>query len=183
MKERTKGNKDTSEGDEDESIDNAGYRDLPTVGVSHPTHPFHKEYIICVQVFCNDCDELVQLVIHERGLAPQDCDVHVGFDGGQGLLKIGFTVTERCEEVSLRSRSKYSEVCQPLNGGNKLFCQNIQGVASKAAKSSSVKKLQVLGAVADVPENYHNIKVILNQLNIEALQFTVSADVKMCKFI
>ena len=48
MKERTKGNKDTSEGDEDESIDNAGYRDLPTVGVSHPTHPFHKEYMICV---------------------------------------------------------------------------------------------------------------------------------------
>ena len=51
-------------------------------------------------------------------------------------------------------------------------------MASKAAKSSSVKKLLVLGA-----ENYNNIKVILNQLNIEALQFTVSADVKMCKFI
>ena len=56
-------------------------------------------------------------------------------------------------------------------------------MASKAAKSSSVKKLQVLGAVADVPENYHNIKMILSQLNIEALQFTVSADFKMCKFL
>ena len=37
MKERPKVNKDTYESDEDESIDSAGYRDLPTVGVSHPT--------------------------------------------------------------------------------------------------------------------------------------------------
>lgn len=44
-----------------------------------------------------------------------------------------------------------------------------------------MKKLLVLGAVAEVPENYYNVKVILDQLNIEALQFTVSADVKMCK--
>ena len=65
----------------------------------------------CLKVFCNDCDELVQLVIHERGLDPQDCDVHVGFDGGQGLLKIGFTVTERSGEVVPFGRSKYSEVC------------------------------------------------------------------------
>ena len=41
----------------------------------------------------------------------------------------------------------------------------------------------VIGAVADIPENYHNVKMILTQLNIDALQFTVSADIKMCKFI
>ena len=51
----------------------------------------------------------------------------------------------------------------------------MQGVASKTSKLSSVKKLLVLGAVADVPENYPNVKVILDQLNIEALQFTVAA--------
>ena len=31
--------------------------------------------------------------------------------------------------------------------------------------SSSVKKLIVLGAVANVPENYFNVKVILDELN------------------
>ena len=50
------------------------------------------------------------------------------------------------------------------------------------SKLSSVKKLIVLGAVADVPENYFNVKVMLDQLNIEALEFTMSADIKMCKF-
>ena len=59
----------------------------------------------------------------------------------------------------------------------------LQGVAPKTSKLSSVKKLLVLGAVADVPDNYPNVKVILDQLNIEALQFTVAADVKMCKFL
>ena len=42
------------------------------------------------------------------------------------------------------------------------------------SKLSSVKKLIVLGAVADVPENYFNVKVMLDQLNIEALEFTMS---------
>ena len=59
----------------------------------------------------------------------------------------------------------------------------LQGVAPKSSKLSSVKKLMVIGAVADVPENYPNVKVILDQLNIEALQFTVAADIKMCKFL
>ena len=57
-----------------------------------------------------NCDELVQTVLHECGLDPHDCDVHVGFDGGQGILKIGFTITERTDSVKEAGRSKYSEV-------------------------------------------------------------------------
>ena len=53
---------------------------------------------------------MVQHVIHERGLNPHDCNEHVGFDGGQGLLKIGFTVTDRTETAKEPGRSKYSEV-------------------------------------------------------------------------
>ena len=41
----------------------------------------------------------------------------------------------------------------------------------------------MLGAVAEVPENYCNVKVILDQLNIEALEYTMSADIKMRKFL
>ena len=58
----------------------------------------------------------------------------------------------------------------------------MQGVAPKGSKNTSVKKLIVIGAVADVQENYANVKVILDQLNIEALEFTMTADIKMCKF-
>lgn len=108
MKEKAKVHKDDFDCAEDDNIDNSGYRDIPTIGVSAP--PLCEIFNINVQVFCNDCDELVQLVIRERGLDPHDCDVHVGFDGGQGLLKIGFTVTERSEELSPLGRSKYSQV-------------------------------------------------------------------------
>lgn len=53
---------------------------------------------------------------------------------------------------------------------------------AKTSKLSSVKRLILVGVVQDVPENYNNVKTILQELNIEALDFTVSADVKMCKF-
>lgn len=58
----------------------------------------------------------------------------------------------------------------------------MQGVAPRGSKGTSVKKLIVIGAVAEVPENYENVKVILDQLNIEALEFTMTADIKMCKY-
>ena len=54
---------------------------------------------------------------------------------------------------------------------------------ARTSKLSSVKRLILIGAVQDVPENYHNVKAILNELNIEALDFTVSADIKMCKYL
>ena len=40
----------------------------------------------------------------------------------------------------------------------------------------------MLGAVADIPENYCNVKTVLDQLNVEALEFTMSADIKMRRF-
>ena len=41
-----------------------------------------------VQVFCNDCDELIKTVLSERSMNPGESDVHCGFDSGQGMLKI-----------------------------------------------------------------------------------------------
>ena len=57
-----------------------------------------------------NCDEMVQHVLHERGLNPQDCNVLCGFDGGQGLLKIGFPIAEKESLGRETIRSKYPEV-------------------------------------------------------------------------
>ena len=62
------------------------------------------------KVFCDDCDTLVQHVLRERGLNPHDCKVLCGFDGGQGILKIGFTVSESAVPEKTNVRSKYSQV-------------------------------------------------------------------------
>ena len=53
---------------------------------------------------------MVRHVLHERGLNPHDCNVLCGFDGGQGMLKIGFTVADRTNVQTETGRSKYSEV-------------------------------------------------------------------------
>ena len=42
--------------------------------------------------------------------------------------------------------------------------------------------MMVLGAVPQVPENYLNVKMIMEQLNLEAIEFTLSVDIKMRKF-
>ena len=46
-----------------------------------------------------------------------------------------------------------------------------------------MKKLLLIGAVPQAPENYSNIKTILEELDIGALEFTISADVKLCKLL
>ena len=49
-------------------------------------------------------------VMSRRGMDPQTSDVHIGFDGGQGILKLGVTITDRQELDLSGSRSHYSEV-------------------------------------------------------------------------
>ena len=51
----------------------------------------------------------MQRTLQLRGEDPQQCDVHVGFDGGQDLLKIAYTVTKRTGEEK-SGRSRYSDV-------------------------------------------------------------------------
>ena len=65
--------------------------------------------IFNLQVFCVDCSQLVLEVMAHRGLNPHNCDVHVGFDGGQGMLKLALTVTDRLE-VECGGRSRYADV-------------------------------------------------------------------------
>ena len=67
------------------------------------TSPFN------LQVFCNDCSQLVLNVMTHRGLNPHTFDVHCGFDGGQSMLKLALTVTDRLEGEK-RGRALYSEV-------------------------------------------------------------------------
>ena len=114
-----------------------------------------------VGVFCDDSSQFVLNVMAHRGLDPQSCDVHCGFDGGQGMLKLAVTITDR-QESEQSGRSLYS-----------------QGVAAKQAKNSSVKKLFLLGVVPDVPETHYNVQTILSNLNLSAIEFTTAADLKM----
>ena len=48
-------------------------------------------------------------LIVARDINPHTSDAHVGIDGGQGMLKVGVTVTDR-EEEECSGRSNYLSV-------------------------------------------------------------------------
>ena len=62
-----------------------------------------------IGVVCSNVDKLVLELMKRRDLDSNNCDIHIGIDGGQGSLKVGMTVTDREIEETL-GRSKYSEV-------------------------------------------------------------------------
>ena len=131
-------------------------------------------------MFCTDVNEMVLKVLTERGMDPSTADVHVGIDGGQNMLKVGITITERNDNEEF-GRATYKQVIFTIYLESDSIWVNVQGVAVKQAKNSSVKKLLILGIVPEVPENYHNVKEILSSLNLEVIEFTAAADIKMCK--
>jgi hypothetical protein len=63
-----------------------------------------------------------------------------------------------------------------------LYSYYLQGVAAKQGKNSGVKKLLLVAAIPGAPENYATVKATLDRVDIDALEFTVAADVKMCKY-
>ena len=62
-------------------------------------------------MFCNDCSKLALDVMTHRGLNPHTCDVHIGIDGGQDILKVALTITNRLGAEKM-GRSHYSQVGQ-----------------------------------------------------------------------
>ena len=56
-----------------------------------------------------DTAKLIEETIIKREMDPENSDLLVGFDGGQGSLKVALTITEKQEPEKLK-RSRYSEV-------------------------------------------------------------------------
>ena len=109
-------------------------------------------------------DNLVVEVLLERGLKPEDVNILIGIDDGQGILKVSIVMIDKNID-NREGRSHYSE-----------------GILPKKFEDTSVKKLHIISAFPNVPERYENLKSILDDLSIEAVNFSISADIKMCKF-
>lgn len=120
-KKASKQPKKVQEEEQKENLDENGYRDISRVGVKFYLKSLQLHTYFChYQVFCNDCDLLVQRTLLHRGDNPHECDLQCGFDGGQGLLKIGYTITKRTTQ-STTGRSSYSDVCVCLHFLHPIF--------------------------------------------------------------
>ena len=56
---------------------------------------------------------------------------------------------------------------------------NIQGVAPKKHKEASVHRLLMLLAVPDIQELHSNLKILLEELGLDMLDFVVTSDIKI----
>ena len=114
-------------------------------------------------IFVRDVRSFTKFLVSERSLDPHDHIVQFGFDDGQGILKI-MEIVKRSDisQSKEKERSQYSD-----------------GVCPKTTKLSSVKKLFVVGLVPDVQEIYPNVKAMLDELNLEGVEFGFSADLKI----
>ena len=59
----------------------------------------------------------------------------------------------------------------------------LQGVSPHQFKDGGVKKLELLAVFPDVCECHENVKTILDKLEVDAVEFSVSADIKMRELI
>ena len=117
-------------------------------------------------VFCTDVHLLVAKLIEERELDPASMDVHLGIDNGQGSIKIGLTITRRQEQESSAGRAHYSD-----------------GPLPKLFKESSVLRLMLVAVLPFVSETYEATKAMLQQINLQRLEHTMSIDMKMQRII
>ena len=114
-------------------------------------------------IFVRDLEEFTQFLIEERSLDPQEHIVQFGFDDGQGILKIMEIV-------------KSAEV---LTGQDKKRSKYADGVCPRSSKLSSVKRMFVVGLIPDVQEIYPNVKTMLEELNLDGIEYGLSADIKI----
>ena len=102
-------------------------------------------------VVCADPEELIYKVIHDHHMDPSNTEIKIGADDGQGIFKICVQILSK--ENGEPSKTKFKE------GG--------------------VHKLLILLAVPDIQELYSNLKILLQELRLEAMDFSVTSDLKI----
>ena len=115
-------------------------------------------------VYCNDIDELVVMALHHSSQKTNDVDIKLGVDGGQEFLKVTLSIT-------LKPELENNEIPKKLCKCDKHACKDF--------KDSSVHKTIISAILPSLNEKYHNLRFILDKLNISSLDCTVSEDLKV----
>ena len=104
---------------------------------------------------------LVHIVCEKRGYNEDDVKIVIGVDGGQGKLIATLAIIPK-DEKDKQGRMAEEQV-------------------KDRSKSTSVKRCLVIGRVDSVPENYENVKVLVEKINIPELRkdFCLVCDIKL----
>lgn len=98
-------------------------------------------------VVVRDASAFIQHIIRARSLDPANTVVRVSMDGGGGFLKIIVNVFEEGEAEISTAAERYLD--------------------------SGVQRAQFLGIAAGIPENYNNLRIILEMLELNSLSYYI----------
>ena len=104
------------------------------------------------------------MVLYHRSTETNDVDINLSVDGGQGFLKVILSNTLKPELENNKVPKKLSKS---------------DGFACKDFKDSSVHKTILLAFLPSLNKKYHNLRLILDKLNISSLDYTLSEDLKV----
>lgn len=113
-------------------------------------------------VIVKSVEDFASQVMMERNISPEESEIQIGIDDGQNLLKIMMTVKEKEKSEEIKKKKfDYSEGFRP-----------------KEFKLSGVKKIMILFA-SRTCERYDNLATILGELDLQAVEFGFSCDLKL----
>ena len=115
-------------------------------------------------VVCSDFQGLLEFLLEMRDIDPSLEEVLIGFDDGQGFLKLMLLIQSILDrEQPEKIRLKYAD-----------------GVFAQSFRNTGVKKLIPLAVVQDTQEQYSNIKTLIDLVDIKGVEnLSHSKDIKM----
>ena len=114
-------------------------------------------------VYASDIEGLTDLIMKERNLVSSNTVAQVGLDDGQGLFKVMLSLKASEQEIKVTPNKKAK------------YCD---GFSPNDFRLSGSKKL-ILLLVSPTTEHYDNLTTLLGLLNIDAIEFGFSCDLKM----
>ena len=119
-------------------------------------------------IVCNDTQGLITHLTEKRGIDPAITLTKITMDGGKGQFKVCLNLIEDhlVTRSPIKKRLRYSDGIQP-----------------ERAKQGGVLQSIIIGLFPEIPETYHNLQLIYETLELNAVEHIVSADLKVLNLL
>lgn len=114
-------------------------------------------------IFCSDLEGMMTLIAKQRSSSMFELFVKVCLDNGGNFFKVCLQLVDQ-EEIG-----RYPQQSSMFNHKKKL--------------STGINKLLIIAIAEDIKENYSNLSIILNLLELDKIKFVVASDLKIANLL